>query len=92
MDKILKLENFGRHTNVIFAGIDLSGCLYGVSFSQIGETLERPQATVTIDILSLFERISKLTDTEIKQAGEIIREYLDFLELVKESPTTKKIQ
>lgn len=91
MERILKIENFGRHTSVTFAGIDLSGCLYGVSFSQVGETLERPQATVTVDILSFLERISKLTDKEIKQAGEIIQGYLDFLELAKESPATKKI-
>ena len=91
MDKILSIDNSGRHTKFTFAGIDLSGCLYGVSFSQIGKTLERPQATVTVDILSLLERISKLTEEEIKQAGKIIHGHIDLLELAKDSPTTEQI-
>jgi len=84
---LIEVQNYKKHTQVVFAGIDLSKAIYAFEYivkKKKGKTAISPRIRLEIDVCELVRLLEKLNEDDIMRVIDTLDPYFVEKRLLKE--------
>lgn len=84
---LIEVQNYKRHTHVMFAGVDFSKAIYAFEYivkKKKGKTALSPRLRLEIDVCELVQLLEKLNEDDISRVMDTLELYFQENTLLKE--------